>query len=148
MIADKIYKGKASLYRRDTQQPIIIDWRSPVANLYYEGRGGAIQYEAEQGTIHCELTLKRQYSIEDGQLTDVRDIDVTARDELLQTSLQSNNNQRLKDIVSTIQAEQNRIIRSDMYRPLIVQGVACRQWQNNHCPAPHCLFHTYTCRQI
>jgi DNA helicase-2/ATP-dependent DNA helicase PcrA len=122
--AEKIYIGKASLFRRDNHLPIIIDWRSPVANLYYEGRLGSVQYEAEQGTVHCELILKRQYSIEEGQLEDIRDIDVTARDELLQTSLQGSNNQRLKDIVSTIQAEQNRIIRADMYRPLIVQGVA------------------------
>jgi len=123
-IAEKIYIGKASLFRRDNHQPIIIDWRSPIANLYYEGRVGTVQYEAEQGTIHCELILKRQYSIEDGQLKDFQDIDVTARDELLQSSLQGSNNQRLKDIVSTIQAEQNRIIRADMHRPLIVQGVA------------------------
>jgi DNA helicase-2/ATP-dependent DNA helicase PcrA len=122
--ADKIYIGKTSLFRHDNHQPIIVDWRSPIANMYYEERLGPASYESEAGTFQGELMLKRQYTIDNAELEDIRDIDVTARDELLQESLGTTNDHRLKDIVATIQAEQNRVIRADMYKPLIVQGVA------------------------
>ncbi|MFD2705990.1 RNA polymerase recycling motor HelD [Salibacterium lacus] len=121
---EELYIGKASLYTEDTHEPVIVDWRSPVANLYYEGQIGEAVYKAHGEEYTGELNLKRQYTIEKGQLQDFRDIDVTARDEMLQEALTTNADKRLKDIVSTIQAEQNRIIRADMHKPVIVQGVA------------------------
>jgi len=121
---EKLYIGKTSLFRTDNLQPVIIDWRAPVSNVYYEGRLGNVTYEVDDDEITGELKLKRQYSIEEGQLRDFQDVDITTNDELLQASLGANADHRLKDIVSTIQAEQNQIIRTDMYRPLIVQGVA------------------------
>ncbi|MBL0385690.1 AAA family ATPase [Tumebacillus sp. ITR2] len=119
-----LYIGKASLFRPDTQEPVIVDWRSPIANVYYEGRIGPISYETETGTEHGELFRKRQYTIDGGELHDFRDLDITTRDELLQESLGGSADSRLKDIVSTIQEEQNRVIRAEMYRPMIVQGAA------------------------
>ncbi|ASS74062.1 hypothetical protein CIG75_03065 [Tumebacillus algifaecis] len=119
-----LYIGKASLFRPDTQEPVIVDWRSPIANVYYEGRIGEVSYETATGTERAELHLKRQYTIEEGNLLDYRDIDITTRDELLQESLGGSADSRLKDIVSTIQEEQNRVIRADMHRPMIVQGAA------------------------
>ncbi|PWK14966.1 RNA polymerase recycling motor HelD [Tumebacillus permanentifrigoris] len=119
-----LYIGKASLFRPDTQEPVIVDWRSPIANVYYEGRIGEISYETTTGTERGELYRKRQYTIDKGQLQDFRDIDITTRDELLQESLGGSADSRLKDIVSTIQEEQNRVIRAEMYRPMIVQGAA------------------------
>lgn len=119
-----LYIGKASLFRPDTQEPVIVDWRSPIANVYYEGRIGEISYQTETGTERGELFRKRQYTIERGELLDFQDIDITTRDELLQESLGGSTDARLKDIVSTIQEEQNRVIRADMYRPMIVQGAA------------------------
>ncbi|RSL33013.1 hypothetical protein D7Z54_11905 [Salibacterium salarium] len=121
---EQLYIGKASLYTEENHDPVIVDWRSPVANLYYEGQIGEASYEAHGDVYEGELGLKRQYTIERGQLEDMRDIDVTARDEMLQEALTTNADKRLKDIVSTIQAEQNRIIRADMQKPVIVQGVA------------------------
>ncbi|WP_339061718.1 hypothetical protein [Tepidibacillus marianensis] len=121
---EKLYIGKTSLFRTDNLQPVFIDWRAPVANVYYEGRLGTISYEVDDEEISGELKLKRQYSIEEGQLKDFQDVDITTNDELLQASLGANADHRLKDIVSTIQTEQNQIIRADMYRPLVVQGVA------------------------
>lgn len=121
---EKLYIGKTSLYRTEDHEPIIVDWRSPIANVYYEGRLGEVAYQTEVGTAKGELFLKRQYTIEQGVLEDYRDIDITTRDELLQDSLASNADKRLKEIVSTIQAEQNEVIRAEMHRPLIVQGVA------------------------
>lgn len=121
---EKIYIGKTSLFRTDNQQPLIVDWRSPVANMYYESRVGGASYTTESGKIEGKLLLKRQYTIEDGWLESFRDVDVTARDELLQDSLGVNSEKRLRDIVATIQAEQNRVIRAELHTPLIVQGVA------------------------
>jgi DNA helicase-2/ATP-dependent DNA helicase PcrA len=95
------------LFRDDNQQPIIVDWRSPIANLYYEGRLGNVSYETEAAcTVEGNLKLKRQYTIQDAELQEIRDIDITARDELLQSSLHTSNENRLKEIVATIQAEQ------------------------------------------
>ncbi len=79
---------------------------------------------AQPGNIHGEIKLKRQYFFKDGELSDVMDIDITTNDEMLQPFLSANSDTRLKNIISTIQAEQNKIIRADMFEPLIVQGVA------------------------
>jgi DNA helicase II / ATP-dependent DNA helicase PcrA len=121
---ERHYIGKTSLYQRENQEQIIVDWRSPVANLYYEGRIGEVSYEAEDETYHGHLSLKRQYMIEDGNLDEIRDIDLTTTDELLQESLSKSSSNRLTEIISTIQEEQNRIIRADLNKPIIVQGAA------------------------
>ena len=122
--AEKLYIGKMSLIRDEDQQLIIVDWRAPVANLYYEGRLGDASYQCPDGTIDGTLRLKRQISIDKGELKEIFDIDITTNDEFLQGCLGANADNRLKDIVSTIQAEQNAIVRADMWRPLIVQGAA------------------------
>ena len=121
---DAYYIGKVSLFRKDSQESLIVDWRSPVASLYYDGRLGNVEYETEEGEVSGDLTLKRQYVIENGELEEIRDIDITTRDELLQASLSGSADNRLTEIVSTIQAEQNEVIRSDLSKPVIVQGVA------------------------
>ncbi|WP_337193767.1 RNA polymerase recycling motor HelD [Halobacillus litoralis] len=118
------YIGKTSLFDRETQFPIILDWRSPLANVYYEGRLGEVSYEALGERYDGDVSLKRQYQIEDGELLDYRDIDLTTKDELLQDSLAQNAEKRLTEIVSTIQEEQNTIIRADLRKPIIVQGAA------------------------
>ncbi|ACB84480.1 RNA polymerase recycling motor HelD [Natranaerobius thermophilus] len=117
------YIGKLSLFKEDNE-PVIIDWRSPIASLYYEGRLGEVSYKAYEGEITGELSLKRQYTIENEELQDFFDVDITTTDELLQASLRGSADNKLKDIVSTIQAEQNQVIRADLNKPLIVQGTA------------------------
>lgn len=121
---EKLYIGKMSLIREEDQKLIIVDWRAPVANLYYDGRLGDASYNCPDGRIEGTLHLKRQFSIENGELMEIFDIDITTNDEFLQSSLGANADSRLKEIVTTIQAEQNAVIRSDMWRPLIVQGAA------------------------
>ncbi|WP_231512494.1 MULTISPECIES: RNA polymerase recycling motor HelD [unclassified Bacillus (in: firmicutes)] len=121
---DVYYLGKTSLYEKDTQKPIIVDWRSPIANVYYDGRLGEVAYEVNEETIEGYLSLKRQFKIEKGKLLHFQDIDLTTTDELLQQSLAGKADQRLTEIISTIQAEQNEIIRADLNRPIIVQGAA------------------------
>jgi DNA helicase-2/ATP-dependent DNA helicase PcrA len=121
---DRLYLGKMCLMRETDRELIIVDWRAPVANLYYEGRLGATKYLCPEGVIHGQLSLKRQFSIADAELQDIFDIDIATNDQFLQSYLGANADNRLKDIVSTIQAEQNRIIRAEMAVPLIIQGVA------------------------
>ncbi|SJZ84000.1 HelD family protein [Selenihalanaerobacter shriftii] len=122
--SQKYYIGKISLYEVEKQFPLIIDWRSPLASIYYEGRLGEVSYDTEVGTEHGEILLKRQFTIEDGKLKDILDIDITTNDAFLQASLDVNADNKLKDIASTIQAEQNKVIRAEIDKPLIVQGVA------------------------
>ncbi|MHB1393431.1 MAG: RNA polymerase recycling motor HelD [Clostridia bacterium] len=122
--AENLYIGKMALIRDKDQELIIVDWRAPIANLYYEGRLGDASYQSPEGNINGSLLLKRQCSIEEGKLKEIFDIDITANDEFLQASLGANADSRLKEIVSTIQEEQNRVIRADMWKPLIVQGAA------------------------
>jgi DNA helicase-2/ATP-dependent DNA helicase PcrA len=121
---EHLYIGKMCLAREEDQKLVIVDWRAPVSNLYYEGRLGPAVYECPAGEISGELRLKRQFSINDGVLDAIFDIDITTNDQFLQSYLGANADNRLKEIVATIQAEQNRIIRASMEKPLIVQGVA------------------------
>jgi DNA helicase-2/ATP-dependent DNA helicase PcrA len=116
------YIGKMCLLRG--LDVLITDWRAPLATLYYEGRIGRAAYDCPDGCITGDLTLKRQYQIESGTLENFMDIDVTASDTFLQAALGASKDRRLRDIVTTIQAEQNRIIRHPLRVPLIVQGAA------------------------
>ena len=116
---EKLYIGKISLLDNKTAYPIIVDWRAPISNLYYEGRVGKAEYECLG-----EIFLKRQYIIENQELKKYVNINVTGNDELLQNALEEKADDRLKNIVATIQDEQNKIIRADINQPLIVQGVA------------------------
>lgn len=122
--SEKLYIGKTSLFDRETQEPIIVDWRSPVANVYYDGRLGDLTYEVNGEENKGHLYSKRQYKIEKGRLLEVRDIDLTTNDELLQDALAGKADVRLTEIVSTIQAEQNEVIRAHLKQPILVQGAA------------------------
>ncbi|MEF9951880.1 MAG: RNA polymerase recycling motor HelD [Clostridium sp.] len=122
--AQRIYIGKTSLMKAEDNEMLIVDWRAPVASIYYDGRLGDVEYETENGQEKGELSLKRQISIEDGKLNDILDIDITATDAFLQASLSANAESRLKDIASTIQSEQNKVIRAPLNNPIIIQGVA------------------------
>ena len=121
---EELYIGKLSILDSKEQKPIIIDWRAPISNLYYDGRVGRSHYKSPSGNVEGEISLKRQYFIEDQILEKYSDIDLKTNDELLQVALEEKADDRLKNIVATIQGEQNNIIRADMNKALIVQGVA------------------------
>ena len=121
---EKLYIGKLSILDSKEQKPIIIDWRAPISNLYYDGRVGKSHYDSPGGKVEGEISLKRQYFIENQVLEKYSDIDLKTNDELLQVALEEKADDRLKNIVATIQGEQNNIIRADMNKALIVQGVA------------------------
>lgn len=118
------YIGKYGLTTPDLREIAVVDWRSPVANLYYSGQVGPMHYVAPDGEVHGELTLKRQFGIENGELQTIFDTDVVSQDAYLQSVLGATTGDRLKEIVTSIQAEQNFVIRHPMDVSLIVQGVA------------------------
>ncbi|WP_237166224.1 RNA polymerase recycling motor HelD [Paenibacillus polymyxa] len=122
--AERVYLGIASLLDNQDEEFLIYDWRAPISNLYYDNMPGPASYKTPAGEMEGELTLKRQFSIRDGQIRFMFDTGVTIGDELLQAVLSRSSDAQMKSIVATIQREQNRIIRDDRSRMLIVQGAA------------------------
>lgn len=119
----RVYIGRGGITTPDNEM-LVIDWRTPVANLYYDAQPGPASYESPDGLIEGEMSLKRTYNIKDGALLDFYDADVITNDELLQEYLAKNADVVLRDIVATIQSDQNEIIRAEPWRNVIVQGVA------------------------
>jgi DNA helicase-2/ATP-dependent DNA helicase PcrA len=127
-----LYIGKRGLDHKQTGQPSIIDWRAPVASLFYSFTGGdaPVTYEAPDGTIHGDIHRKRNLSIRDKTLQRIVDSyerggdNIGPGDEFLLYRLGDKKDNRLRDIVSTIQAEQDLIIRAPRYKALIIQGAA------------------------
>jgi len=122
--AESIYIGLASLLDQDGETFLIHDWRAPVSSLFYDHSPGRAGYETPVGYISGEMTLKRQFVIRNGQLQHMFDTDVTIGDAMLQEVLSQSASTQMKSIVATIQREQNRIIRDERHRLLIVQGAA------------------------
>lgn len=121
---ESLYIGKGGISRDSTHQ-IVIDWRAPVAGVYYENGLGKCSYKAPgEAEIAIDLQLKRTYEIEAGELLDYFDSEVIANDDLLTKYLARNKQAVLNEIVATIQKEQNEIIRKSPYHNIIVQGVA------------------------
>lgn len=118
------YIGKCGI-SRDATHPLIIDWRAPVANVYYENGLGPCSYLSPEGKeLPIDLKLKRTYEIADGKLLNMYDSEVIANDDLLTSYLSRNKEAVLGEIVATIQKEQNDIIRKSPYHNCLVQGVA------------------------
>lgn len=108
----------------DNLNYLVHDWRSPICSLFYDYELGKALYEAPGGTISGNILKKRQYTIEDAKLLHVFDNEINIDDELLQEVLASDTSDKMKNIVNTIQKEQNEIIRNTDDNNLIVQGIA------------------------
>lgn len=121
---ESLYIGRGGI-AKDTTHWMVVDWRAPVANAYYENGLGRCSYKAPGDVeIPIDLKLKRTYEIEDGKLLDYFDTEVIANDDLLTKYLAKNKQAVLGEIIATIQKEQNDIIRKSPYHNIIVQGVA------------------------
>ena len=118
------YLGRWGVLNPVTLDPVVVDWRSPVANLYYSGQVGPMDYSAPDGQIRGELTLKRMLTVRDRELEALFDTGIVSQEAYLQEVLGSISSDRLKDIVTTIQAEQNIVIRYPLSDNLLVQGAA------------------------
>lgn len=121
---DQLYIGIASLMDQDDENFLIYDWRAPISSMYYDFTPGEASFDAVDGTVTGEITLKRQFIIKNGSLDGMFDTGVTIGDQLLQQALGNNASTAMKSIVATIQKEQNQIIRNETSKYLIVQGVA------------------------
>jgi len=128
----RLYIGKRGVEESDSGERLVIDWRAPVSSLFYSfsGKGDYASYDTPSGTVEGQVHLKRNIVVRDGELQRVVDSYVKGQenlgvtDEFLLYRLAENKDSRLRDIVSTIQAEQDRIIRADRDRAILIQGVA------------------------
>ncbi len=119
---DKIYIGITNV--EEDLNYYVYDWRSPICSMFYDYGVGQANYKSPDGIVEGEITLKRQYQINNGKLDNVFDTTINIDDEVLQSVLKENSSEHMKNIVNTIQQEQNIVIRDDKTNNLIVQGIA------------------------
>lgn len=122
--AEKIYIGRYGLFDKKTYECVIYDWRTPVASMFYDCTMGDASYQCPAGEIQGEITLKRQYRIEEGILKYCYDTNMAVRDELLGKVLSENTDKVLRVIIDTITREQNQAIRHSHSMNLLVTGPA------------------------
>lgn len=120
----QIYIGISSVQDSRSGKYLVYDWRAPVSSMFYDYEPGRASYRSPRGPITGDLLLKRQFRIDQGRILFMFDSSVTINDEILQETLAGSTGGHLRTIVYTIQREQNRIIRDDAHRVLIVQGPA------------------------
>ena len=118
------YIGIANLAEENGGLPLIYDWRAPVSGLFYDFDKGPASYQAPLGEIHGDIAAKWQYKIRGGKMIYGFESDVKIDDEILKAELGSNGDVQLKNIIRTIQKEQNAIIRNTSDRIMVIQGVA------------------------
>ena len=131
---ESIYIGKKGINSSEDGEEIVVDWRAPIADLFYSGTGGEVYYKAPKGIIEGNLNLKRKFLYDDKNNIDrifdegINEIIINNEEELvdefLKINLEENTGKKLKEVVATIQKEQNDIIRWPKNIPLIVQGSA------------------------
>lgn len=132
---EKIYIGKKGITSTYDGEEIVVDWRAPIADLYYSGTGGEAYYRAPMGVIEGDLNLKRKFLYKDENIDRIFDeatneIIINSEegsglvDEFLKINLEESRGKKLKEVVATIQKEQNDIIRWPKNLPIIVQGSA------------------------
>lgn len=119
-----IYIGIHTFYNPESRATLIHDWRAPVSSMFYDHELGEAGYRSPSGEIKGVISLKRQYRIRGGKMEFMIESALTVHDDILQKELSSNADDKMKNIVATIQREQNRIIRNEDIRTLIIQGVA------------------------
>lgn len=121
---ESLYIGRGGIFS-DTTHWMVVDWRAPVANAYYENGLGKCSYPVPGGgRMKIDLKLKRTFEIENAKLLDYFDTEVVANDDLLTKYLAKSKQAVLGEIIATIQKEQNDIIRQSPFHNVIVQGVA------------------------
>lgn len=119
---DNIYIGITHV--EDKLDYYVHDWRSPICSMFYDYETGSASYKAPSGIIKGNIIKKRQYIIEDAELKHIFDNDLNISDSLLQEVLAEESSDKMKNIVNTIQEEQNKVIRNTEDKNLIVEGIA------------------------
>ena len=108
---ETIYIGLGSFADKDDHF-LIYDWRAPISSIYYDGKLGKVSYNSPEGEITVDMTKKRQFMIEDGKIVNMFDTDESIGDQMLLEVLSEKSSTQMKSIVTTIQREQNKIIRN------------------------------------
>jgi DNA helicase-2/ATP-dependent DNA helicase PcrA len=121
---NNIYVGVHNFQDTEQSRNLVYDWRAPISSLFYDYELGEAQYETESGTIRGDIALKRQFRIRKGEMEYMLDTDITIHDDVLQKELNQASSAQMKNIVATIQKEQNKIIRDEEAKHLVIQGVA------------------------
>jgi len=121
---EDIYIGRFGVTLEETFEPLIIDWRAPVAALFYNGSGNVGHYDSPDGEIMASILGRIQYIIKKGKLEGLFNSNIDIKDDILQMVLSKNSSDKLKDIIMTIQQEQDEIIRQEKNRVIVVDGVA------------------------
>ena len=121
---ESFYIGIGTFAERNGALPLIYDWRSPVSSLFYDYEKGPASYEAPGGTMSGEISARWQYKIRGGKMVYAFESDVKIDDDILRAELGSSGEVQLKNIIRTIQKEQNAIIRNTKDRILVIQGAA------------------------
>ncbi len=120
---ETIYIGLSS-FADEKNHFLIYDWRAPISSIYYDGKLGKVTYEAPAGPQTVEMTKKRQFEIKDGRIQNMFDTNESIGDQMLIDVLNEKSTTQMKSIVTTIQMEQNKIIRDTKSDLLFVQGAA------------------------
>ncbi len=118
------YIGRFSFSDKEQAEILIFDWRTPISSMFYDCELGSAGYDAPIGRINGELIRKRQLKISQGQIEYVLESGINIQDDVLQRELSQTSDEKMKTIISTIQREQNKIIRNEKTDILIIQGVA------------------------
>lgn len=121
---ERMYIGRFGVVPENSLDPVVIDWRAPISSLFYEGKLGDVSYKAPAGEVAVNLLNKRQYIIKNEELKGMFNSEVDIKDDILQMVLSKNAGDKLKDIIMTIQKEQDDIIRDGQYKVVVVDGVA------------------------
>ena len=117
-----LYIGRFNF--RHEGEILIFDWRAPISSMFYDHDTGPAWYTAPDGRIEGVITLKRQFRIKGGKMDYVADTSETISDDVLQEELSKTSDERMKTIISTIQKEQNVVIRNEKAKVLVIQGAA------------------------
>ncbi len=120
----KIYIGINSLIEEESLDFYVFDWRSPIAGMYYDYELGKAEYMAPRGKVEGEITLKRQFKIWKGEIISAYDSSIAIEDDILSEALGKSADSKMRDIVCTIQREQNQIIRDKESKYLVAFGPA------------------------
>ena len=122
-IAEKIYIGSFSFSTKE-ERLLIYDWRAPIASIFYDYDLGEAHFRTPAGTASGDIQRKRQIKFKDGTIDYVVESDTTVFDEVLQNELRQQKGGQMSTIISTIQKEQNQVIRDSRSKDMIIQGVA------------------------
>lgn len=122
--AEDFYIGIANFAETTGSLPLVYDWRAPISSLFYDFDKGQGEYEAPGGTMTGEILSKWQYKIRNSEMVYEFESDVKIDDDILKQELGNNGDAQLKNIVRTIQKEQNAIIRNTKDKVLAIQGAA------------------------